>query len=456
MTVCLFLPSAKKYYFICLLAATCSAFISYFVLLNVYPIKNFVINPSKTTLHAPATQNNDLELISSKDLFVNSELHTKLLKERVERISKKIQKSRSIILSNSEIDPNYRVHIFYYAWYGNPKFDRQYKHWNHKYLPNWKRDDRKIYPSGQHHPPRDIGSNYYPYLGCYSSRDPKIIDTHMKQMKEAGIGVIVISWTPQNFTDSPHDFLQLIFDSALNHDLKISLHIEPYMGRNPINLFDHLSKFLNQYGEHPALYKMPKPLTQKQVPVFYIYDSYLLPALAWRELLSTKGNLSVRGTNLDAIFLGLLVDMQHRYHIKKSQFDGFYTYFATNGFTYGSTWKNWRSLKKFATQNGLIFIPSVGPGYVDTEVRPWNAGNTRHRRHGQYYDVAWRSAVNNNVQFVSVTSFNEWHEGTQIEPAVPRVRSGSKYLDYEPEGSFFYLNLTKWWVQQFNRTRKIL
>lgn len=47
---------------------------------------------------------------------------------------------------------------------------------------------------------------------------------------------------------------------------------------------------------------------------------------------------------------------------------GFYTYFATNGFTYGSTWKNWRSLSKFAHQNGLIFVPSVGPGYIDTQV----------------------------------------------------------------------------------------
>ena len=27
--------------------------------------------------------------------------------------------------------------------------------------------------------------------------------------------------------------------------------------------------------------------------------------------------------------------------------DGFYTYFASNGFTYGSTWKNWESLSRW-------------------------------------------------------------------------------------------------------------
>jgi glycoprotein endo-alpha-1,2-mannosidase len=60
----------------------------------------------------------------------------------------------------------------------------------------------------------------------------------------------------------------------------------------------------------------------RSLPVFYVYDSYLTPAGAWKELLSAKGNLSVRGTHFDGIFLGLLVDMQHRYDIKKSHFDG--------------------------------------------------------------------------------------------------------------------------------------
>ena len=31
----------------------------------------------------------------------------------------------------------------------------------------------------------------------------------------------------------------------------------------------------------------------------------------------------------------------------------------------------------YAAKNSLTFIPSVGPGYVDTRVRPWNYKNTR-------------------------------------------------------------------------------
>ena len=100
----------------------------------------------------------------------------------------------------------------------------------------------------------------------------------------------------------------------------------------------------------------------------YIYDSYVFPSSAWRELLSIRGNLTLRGTEMDAIYIGLLVEYQHRSHIKKSHFDGFYTYFAVDRFTYGSSWRNWKDLNKFANQNRLLFIPSVGPGYIDTQV----------------------------------------------------------------------------------------
>lgn len=48
------------------------------------------------------------------------------------------------------------------------------------------------------------------------------------------------------------------------------------------------------------------------------------------------------------------------------------------------------------------------------------------------------------VQFVSITSYNEWGEGTQIEPAVPRdTHQGCQYLSYEPESSFLYMEITR-------------
>lgn len=84
------------------------------------------------------------------------------------------------------------------------------------------------------------------------------------------------------------------------------------------------------------------------------------------------------------------------------------------------------------------------------QIRPWNNENSKHRRHGQYYELAWRNAFNSGASMVSITSFNQWHEGTQIEPAKPASNEDFTYLDYEPEGPNYFLNLTKWWVKQFN------
>ncbi|XP_014233534.1 glycoprotein endo-alpha-1,2-mannosidase [Trichogramma pretiosum] len=378
------------------------------------------------------------------------EMREKMVQNKIARMSRKMRNKVLPLLNNSGVvEPNYNVHIFYYAWYRSMEYDGFWKHWNHDILPNWKKNDKRIFPEGAHMPPADIGANFYPNLGCYSSLDPQVIDLHMRQLRDAGIGVAVVSWSPPSSIDDTDSIMPDILDAAHRYQLKIAPHIEPYPGRNPINLMEHIRYLLNQYASHPALYRMKRESDGAVLPVMYIYDSYVFPSSAWWELLSDRGNLTLRGTELDAIYIGLLVESAHRNHIKKSHFDGFYTYFGINGFSFGSSWKNWRDLNKFANQNGLLFIPSLGPGYIDTQIRPWNAENTRHRRHGQYYEVAWRSALNSGAGMVSITSFNEWHEGTQIEPAKPASNRDFTYLDYEPEGSDFYLNLTKWWVQQF-------
>jgi glycoprotein endo-alpha-1,2-mannosidase len=44
------------------------------------------------------------------------------------------------------------------------------------------------YQTGTHVPPDDIGANFFPQLGPYSSHDPDVIYKHMAQMHKAGVG----------------------------------------------------------------------------------------------------------------------------------------------------------------------------------------------------------------------------------------------------------------------------
>ncbi|KAM9317284.1 glycoprotein endo-alpha-1,2-mannosidase [Gastrophryne carolinensis] len=355
------------------------------------------------------------------------------------------------------LTPNYNLHVFYYTWYGNPQFDGKYIHWNHAQLKHWDAKVASNYPTEKHNPPEDIGSNFYPELGPYSSRDISALENHMKQMRLASIGVLSLSWYPPNMSDDSgvptDDLVPNVLNAAHKYGIKVNFHIEPYKDRDEQNLHENIKYIVDKYGNHPAFYKF-KTTAGKDLPMFYIYDSYITNPEKWANLLTASGSQSIRNTPYDGIFIALLVEEKHKSDVKRGGFDGLYTYFATNGFTYGSSHQHWSSLKEFCDSNNLIFIPSIGPGYIDTSIRPWNFKNTRNRINGKYYETAFKSALLVRPSIISITSFNEWHEGTQIEAAVPKKNAQVKYEDYLPHKPNIYLELTRKWSEKYVKERE--
>ncbi|KAK3748914.1 hypothetical protein QZH41_007388 [Actinostola sp. cb2023] len=410
----------------------------------------FVANLNQTfnmTINFKHTKEYQLRILNRDDAGLNS------------NVDKTVNDDRGLDFKTSlEIGPppNYNVHIFYYAWYGNPIVDGKYVHWNHKFLPHWKSEIAKKYRQGKHEPPDDIGSNFYPALGPYSSRDIKVIHNHMKQLCFAGVGVLAVSWYPSEKADEqggpPDSLIPTLMDIALMYDLRVTLHIEPYKGRNDKTLQDDVQYIIKTYGNHKGFYKH-KHRDGRELPLLYIYDSYRTPDSDWANLLKPEGSHSIRNTKYDCIFIALVVESKHKDVITVGGFDGFYTYFATDGFSFGSTWRTWSKLASFAKQTNTLFIPSVGPGYIDTNVRPWNSQNTRLRQNGQYYTKSWNSALSIKPDIVSITSFNEWHEGTQIEKAISKKVQGQVYKDYAPNTPDFYLKLTRKFIAKFNETQ---
>jgi len=328
---------------------------------------------------------------------------------------------------------NYKVHTFYYGWFGNPEYDGSYRAWNHQVIPHW--IDTTWNNLAPHTGGDDVGANFYPQLGNYSSKDPATISTHMQQIREAGIGVVVISWWGKgDFTDQS---VGTLLDTAHAHGLKVAFHIEPVY--NTVAEFRGLMEYISSsYLQHPAMYKIDGK------PLYYLYNSFQLKHEEWQSLLNPDSTSSLRSTPLDGVFIGLWTTGFDGEFAVKSGFDGFYTYFASDGFAYGSTTSNWPDMAAFARENNLIYIPSVGPGYADTRIRPWNEKTTKSRDQGRYYEEMFKNAVNTTPDFISITSFNEWHEGTQIEPVVPKEIPSFTYLDYgEDTDPMFYIWKTK-------------
>ena len=333
-----------------------------------------------------------------------------------------------------------QAHTFYYSWYGNPEANGQWLHWDHAVMARTEDQKHTCVP------PDDIGANFYPAMGLYSSLNPEDVRTHMRQLRRSGVGVVSATWWGrEDYTD---ETLEVLFDAAAAEGIKVNFHIEPFGGRNGTTLRDALVYLLDKYGDHPALYREPSLGNR---PMAYVYDSYLTPAEDWATVLSPTAENTIRGTKYDTIVIGLWVKSPAREgkFMLEGHFDGVYTYFGIDGFTYGSTIANWPTIAAWAEEHGKVFIPSVGPGYEDRKIRPWNGRNFRARENGAYYDRCFQAAIEANPPFISISTFNEWHEGTQIAPAVPKQAEGIEYLDYEDRDPNWYLDRTRHWLERW-------
>eukprot|EP01137_Pigoraptor_chileana_P014455 Opistho-2@5016 len=327
------------------------------------------------------------------------------------------------VVASSSVDGE--VHAFFYAWYGNPATDGVWKHWDHTVLPHWNEAVRERFVHGVRYvPPEDVGASFYPQRGPYSSQDAKVLDEQMRELKEAGVSVISLSWWGQLAKSASHDGEGIttdnvvipIMDAAGRAGVRVNFHLEPYEGRNLRAVRSDIDYIVSNYGGHVAFYR-----TSDGLPMYYVYDSYHIATADWGRMLCKESDGGVRGSKLDGVFIGLALNAQSDLRgIERGCFDGVYTYFASAGFTEASDPANWDAIVHWANERGKISILSVGPGYDDTRIRPWNRVSTKSREDGAYYRRMWSSAIHAAPSIISITSYNEWGEGTQIEPCVPK------------------------------------
>jgi glycoprotein endo-alpha-1,2-mannosidase len=303
------------------------------------------------------------------------------------------------------------VSIFYYPWYGTAATDGAYQHWGQR----------------GHAPPDDIASSYYPATGVYSSSDRRLVAQQMDEIRAAGVDEVDVSWWGRG---SPEDTrLPLVASTAQADGLAVAVHIEPYAGRSVASIAADV-QYLRGYG----------------ITTFYVYRALDLPVADWA---AAADELHAGGSVLFAQ-TGLVGPAA------AAGFDGIYTYDIV---TYGG--ETFARICGEAHARGLLCAPSVGPGYDarrgsgDPRVKP--------RRSGRTYDAMWRAAIAAHADDVTITSFNEWHEGTQIEPASPPCRHGRyRYGSYDGAFGLYgdaaetaYLDRTAYWASVFRSTSPV-
>lgn len=266
-----------------------------------------------------------------------------------------------------------RSAIFFYPWYSNPQHDGYYAHWT----------------QGGHAPPFDIASRFFPSRGPYSSGDPRVLGAQMRDIAAAGVDEVVSSWWGQG---SPEDKrLGAVTRAAKRRDLQVAIQLEPYPGRTVDTVAADLA-YLRGLGIHDV----------------YVYSSNDFTADEWTRVTRQPNGMRLFAQTSRVGFAA------------HAGFVGFYTYdiLLYDGSKFGR-------LCTQARQMGILCAPSVGPGY-----EAWQAtgdARVKPRHYGATYDAMWRAAARAGADLITITSYNEWGEGTQIEPA----GHGGRYESYE-------------------------
>jgi glycoprotein endo-alpha-1,2-mannosidase len=293
-----------------------------------------------------------------------------------------------------------RTAIFYYPWFGTPAHDGEYHHWQ----------------QNGHQPADDLASAFYPVRGAYSSSDPAVLDGQMGEIQAAGIGEVVVSWWGRDAVED--DRLPAVIAAARAHSIEVAVHLEPYSGRTIAGTADDIA-YLETLG----------------IRDFFVYHARDFSAAEWRPL--TAALSGVR----------MFAQTPLAGYAKAGGFQGVYTY---DPLTYGG--RTFGRVCAAARTQGLLCAPSIGPGY--SAQRATGDARVLHRRAGGTYDSMWRAALRAHADLFTITSYNEWNEGTQIEPACSRAG----YESYDgawgrhgaaAEGA--YLRRTRYWISRFTQ-----
>ncbi|HEU6447184.1 MAG TPA: glycoside hydrolase family 99-like domain-containing protein [Verrucomicrobiae bacterium] len=309
---------------------------------------------------------------------------------------------------------------FYYGWYGNSS-DRK----------SWGEVNTNKYETSQ--------TARYPLNGPYSSHDPAIVDWQIDQAKSHGITGFVVSWWGTGPEASWHEeSMQLLLDRAEKKNFKLSIYWEqaPDIGQGQIDrAIGEIAYVLKRYGQSSAFLKVDNK------PVIFAYNRvnlFQVPVSSWPSIIE-----GIRQRAGDFVLIGDGQQSSSAY-----LFDGIHSYGLTGlPDTFGQklttekldAFRSWVASYygdgvKIARQRNKISCLMVKPGDDARKAYKWNT--QMDRLDGQTYRTLWEEAIKANPDWVIITSWNEWLEGTEIEPS---RELGEKYLQITAEYSKRFL-----------------
>ncbi|MBU3918407.1 glycoside hydrolase family 99-like domain-containing protein [Patescibacteria group bacterium] len=321
------------------------------------------------------------------------------------------------------------------------------------------------------------GYTNQPVLGKYNSRHSGVINQHIGWAQEAGIDFFAINWHDSHSWDDitlkdyylPHkataeikfcihydSSLALnIFKNPLSYDFNDKYSPNKTKGEKFLEDFEYLA---DNYFNHPQYLKINgQPIViiyiarafknnskyfeqlkvnmqKRNISLFLVAD-----VVCWAGVKLTKRNLSYIWDKSPKEVINILCQVINRLFLSKYEDDIYLSkYFkGITGYNMYSVNRTPDFLKNvdkiyqkfynYGHSNNLHFIPTITPGYDDRNLSGLNRPILG-RKDGGFYKDFWEIAekyIDPSLKMALITSFNEWHEGTEIEPS---REYGTKYL----------------------------
>ncbi|MCG3212033.1 MAG: hypothetical protein FOGNACKC_05680 [Anaerolineae bacterium] len=252
----------------------------------------------------------------------------------------------------------------------------------------------------------------------YNSADPATIERHVAEAAGAGIDALVQSWYgPQVENNQTETNFRLLLDKAQSRGLQAAVSVEvsgPFFA-DAGAVTAALSTLLSTHVQHPAYFRY---LGQ---PVIFFWRQQRFSVAEWQAIRDQVD------PGRSTLWIAEGTDLSYQ-----AVFDGHHLYsiaWADSPAGQLATWGD--RVRAYAADNGVarLWIATAMPGYDDTNLPRANAFAVP-RRNGDFFRETWQGAIASRPDMVIITSFNEWPEGTQIEPS---ASYGNLYLDIARE-----------------------